>query len=53
MAVREGSRCNNGEKPAKRVRAVRYCGRCGEKGHSSRTYTVEIKDIDNSDTFKE
>ena len=53
MAVREGSRCDNGEKPVKRVRVARHCGRCGEKGHSSCTYTVEIKDIDNSNTSKE
>ena len=50
MAVREGSYRDNGEIPAKRVRAVRHCGRCGEKGHNSRTCTVEIEDADNSDT---
>ena len=53
MAIREGSYCNNGKKSTKRVRAVRHCGRCSEKGHNSRTYIVEIKDVDNSDTFKE
>ena len=53
MAVREGSRHNNGEKPVNRVRAVRYYSRCGKKGYNSRTYIVEIKDVDNSNTFKE
>ena len=53
MAVREGSCRNNGEKPAKRVRVARHCGRCGKKGHNSRTCIVEIKDTDNSDTSKE
>ena len=53
MAVREGSCCDDGEKPAKRVRAARYCGRCGEKEHNSCTYTVEIEDADNSDTSEE
>ena len=53
MAVREGSCCDDGEKPAKRVRAARYCGHCGEEGHNSRTYIVEFKDADNSDTSKE
>ena len=53
MAAREGSCRNDSEKPAKRVRAARHCGRCGEKGHNSRTCTVEIEDVDNSDTSKE
>ena len=53
IAIREGSCRNNSEKPAKRVRAVRYCDRCGEKGYNSRNYIVEIKDVDNSDTSKE
>jgi len=53
MAAREGSRRDNGEKPAKRVRVARHYGRCGEKGHNSRTYIVEIKDVGNSDTSKE
>ena len=53
MAIREGSCYNDGEKPAKRMRAARYCGRSGEKGYNSHTYIVEIKNIDNSDTSKE
>ena len=52
MAVREGSYYNNGEKPIKRVRAVRYYSRCGEKGYNSYTYIVEIKNVSNSNTFK-
>jgi len=35
------------------VRAASHCGRYGEKGYNSRTYTVEIKEVDNSDTSKE
>jgi len=53
MATREGSCRDDGEKPAKRVRAARYCGRCGEKGYNSCTYIIEIRDVDNSDTSKE
>ena len=52
IAAREGSCCDDAEKPVKRVRAVRHCGCCGEKGHNSHTYTAEIKDIDNSNTSK-
>ena len=53
MAVREGSCRNNNEKPAKRVRVARHCGRYGKKGHNSCTCIAEIKNIDNSDTSKE
>jgi len=53
MAAREGSYCNNGEKPIKRVRTARHCGRCGEKGHNFYTCIVEIKDVGNSDISKE
>jgi len=56
IAAREGSYYNNGEKPIKRVRAVKHCGHCGhcgKKGHNSRTCIVEIKDVDDSDIFKE
>jgi len=53
MAVREGSYCDDSKKSIKRVRAVKHYGCYGEKGHNSRTYIVEIKDADNSDTFKE
>jgi len=53
MTVREGSYYNNGEKLIKRVRATKYCGHCGEKGHNSCIYIVEIRDINNSDTSEE
>ena len=53
MAVREGSYYNNSKKSIKRVRAARYYGHQGKKGHNSRTCIVEIKDADNSDTFEE
>ena len=42
-----------GETPAKRVRAERHCGRCGEVGHNSRTCKVEIEDVDNSEESEE
>jgi len=53
MAVREGSCCNDGKKPAKRVCAVRHYSHCGEKKHNSHTYIVEIEDANNSDTSEE
>jgi len=52
MAAKEGSYYNDGEKLVKRVRVTKYCGHCGEKEHNSHTYIVEIKDVNNSDTFK-
>ena len=39
----------DGETPAKRVRAERRCGRCSEVGHNSRTCKVEIEDAEDSD----
>jgi hypothetical protein len=44
-----GSHHNNGETPAKRVRAERRCRRCGETRHNSRTCKVEIGDVEDSD----
>ena len=52
MAIREGSCYNNSKKLVKRVRVIKYCGYYGKKGHNSRIYIIEIKDIDNSDTSK-
>ena len=52
MAVRKSSYYNNGKKPIKRVYAVRHCSYYSEKRHNSCTYIVEIKDTDNSNTFK-
>jgi hypothetical protein len=49
ITEREGSSRKDGETPAKRVRAKRYYGRCGEIRHNSRTYKVEIEDVDNSE----
>jgi hypothetical protein len=49
IAEREGGRREEGEEPAKRVRAVRRCGRCSEIGHNSRTCKVEIEDANDSD----
>jgi hypothetical protein len=49
IAEREGGSCEEGETPAKRVRAKRRCGCCGEVGHNSRTCKVEIEDTDSSE----
>jgi hypothetical protein len=49
IAKREGSSCKDGETPAKRVRAKRYYGRCGEIRHNSYTCKVEIEDADDSE----
>jgi len=53
MTAKEGSYCNNSEKLVKRVRTIKYYSHCGEKGHNSHIYIIEIKDVDNSDIFKE
>jgi hypothetical protein len=49
IAEKEGSSREEGEEPAKRVRAGRRCGRCGKIGHNSRTCKVEIEDANDSD----
>ena len=49
VAEKESGGRGSGETPAKRVRAERHCGRCGEIGHNSRTCKVEIEDADDSD----
>jgi hypothetical protein len=49
IAEKEGGSREEGETPAKRVRAERRCGRCSEIGHNSRTCKIEIGDADNSD----
>ena len=48
IAKKEGSRREDSETPAKRVRTERRCGRCSETGHNSRTCKPEIEDVDNS-----
>jgi hypothetical protein len=50
IAKKEGSSRKKGETAAKRVRVERRCGRCSKIRHNFRTYKVEIRDIDNSDT---
>ena len=52
IAEKEGGSREEGETPAKSVRAERHCGRCGEVGHNSRTCKVEIEDADNSEESK-
>jgi hypothetical protein len=49
IAEKEGGSREEGETPAKRVRAERRCGRCSEIGHNSRTCKVEIVDVGDSD----
>ena len=49
IAEKEGGSREEGEEPAKRVRAGRRCGRCGKIGHNSRTCKVEIEDANDSD----
>jgi hypothetical protein len=49
IAKQAGSSRKDGETPAKRVRAGRHCGTCGETRHNSRTCKVEIKDTEDSD----
>jgi hypothetical protein len=48
IAVKEGSSHEDSKTPMKRVRAKRRCGCCSEVRHNSRTYKVEIVDVDNS-----
>jgi len=52
VAEKEGGGRGSWKTPAKRVRAERHCGRCGETGHNSRTCKVEIEDVDDSDASK-
>lgn len=44
--MKEGGSRENGEMPAKGVRAERRCGRCTEIGHNHRTCKVEIEEVD-------
>jgi hypothetical protein len=44
---------DDSDRPSKRVRAERHCGRCSETGHNSRTCKVEIEDVEDSDESKE
>ena len=53
IAKREGGSRKEGETPAKRVRAERHCGRCGEVGHNSRTCKVELEDTNDSEESEE
>jgi hypothetical protein len=53
IAKREGGERDAGEGPARKVRGAKHCGRCGEKGHNSRTCKVEIEDTEDSDKSEE
>ena len=52
ITKREGSSCNNSKKAGKRVHAARRCRRCSEIGYNSRTCTVEIEDLEDSNKSK-
>jgi hypothetical protein len=49
ITEKDSSSRKEGETPAKKVHAERRCGRCSEIRHNSRTYKVEIVDVDDSD----
>jgi hypothetical protein len=49
MAEKEGGSTEDAEQPAKRVRGQRHCGRCSKTGHNTRTCTMEIVDLDDSE----
>jgi hypothetical protein len=44
---------DNSNRPLKRVRAERHCGRCSETRHNSCTCKVEIEDVEDSNKSKE
>jgi hypothetical protein len=44
---------DNSNRPSKRVRAERHCGRCSETRHNSCTCKVEIEDVEDSNQSKE
>ena len=48
IAEREAGGQLDSRESAKKVRAKRHCGRCGETGHNARTCAVEILDASNS-----
>jgi hypothetical protein len=52
ITEKEGSSREEGETPTKRVRAERRYGRYSEIRYNSRTYKIELLDIDNSDASK-
>jgi hypothetical protein len=49
ITVKEGGSHEDSKTPTKRVRVKRRCGCYSEVRHNSRTYKVEIVDVDNSD----
>ena len=48
----DSSRRKDSKTPTKRVHAERRCGRCSEVRYNSRTYKVEIEDVDNGEASK-
>ena len=53
IAKREGEERNTSEGPTRKVRGAKHYRRCGEKGHNSRTYKVEINNAKDSNKSKE
>jgi hypothetical protein len=49
ITIKEGSSYKKGKTPAKRVYVERYYSYYSKIRHNSRTYKVEILDVDNSD----
>ena len=52
VAPNEASGQEEDNKPGKKLRVGRRCGRCGNTGHNSRTCQVEIEDAEDSDDSK-
>jgi hypothetical protein len=52
ITIREGGRRKEGKELVKRVRSGWRCGYYSEIRYNSRTYKVEIKDVNNSDASK-
>ena len=53
IAERARGERDTSEGPARKVRGVRHCRRCSEKGHNSRTCKVEIDNAKDSNKSKE
>ena len=53
IAKRARGERDTSEGPARKVRGVRHCRRCGEKGHNSCTCKVEIDNTKDSNKSKE
>ena len=50
IAKKNGGSKEAAKQPAKRVRKERHCRRCSKTSYNLRTCTIEIIDLDNSNT---